>query len=86
MRETLVKKLISQTVDSPWTGFKIEALFDDDEHLRGTSINGYKVLGSLAEVETFVDRNQIDEVWIALPLRAEKTCKRTALCASPPYR
>ncbi len=71
----LGKKLISQTVDSPWTGFKIEALFDDDEQLRGASVNGYKVLGSLGEVEAFVARNHIDEVWIALPLRAEKRVK-----------
>ena len=71
----LGKKLISQTVDSPWTGFKIKALFDDDEQLRGTSVNGYKVQGGLGEVEAFIDRNHIDEVWIALPLRAEKRVK-----------
>lgn len=71
----LGKKLISQTVDSPWTGFKIEALFDDNEQVQGSSISGYKVLGGLDEVETFVARNKIDEVWIALPLRAEDRVK-----------
>jgi Undecaprenyl-phosphate glucose phosphotransferase len=71
----LGKKLIYQTVDSPWTGFKIEALFDDNEQLRGASVNGYKVRGSLGEVEAFVARNHIDEVWIALPLRAEERVK-----------
>ena len=71
----LGKKLISQTVDSPWTRFKIEALFDDDEQLRGTSVNGYKVQSGLGEVEAFVARNHIDEVWIALPLRAEERVK-----------
>jgi len=71
----LGRKLISQTVDSPWTGFKIDALFDDNEQLHGTSINGYKIQGGLAEVEAFVDRNHIDEIWIALPLRAEERVK-----------
>ncbi len=69
------KKLIFQTVDSPWTGFKIEALFDDDEQLRGALVNGYKVQGDLGGIEAFVDRNHIDEVWIALPLRAEDRVK-----------
>ena len=71
----LGKKLIFQTVDSPWTGFKIEALFDDDESVRNTLIDGYKVQGNLGDVEAFVVRNQIDEVWIALPLRAEERVK-----------
>ena len=71
----LGRKLISQAADSPWTGFKIDALFDDNVQLHGDLINGYKVWGGLDEVESFVDRNKIDEVWIALPLRAEERVK-----------
>ncbi|HHJ35210.1 MAG TPA: undecaprenyl-phosphate glucose phosphotransferase [Gammaproteobacteria bacterium] len=71
----LGRKLISQTVDSPWTGFKIDTLFDDNEQLRNTLVNGYKVQGDLGEVEAFVNSNHIDEVWIALPLRAEERVK-----------
>ncbi|MEE9336670.1 MAG: undecaprenyl-phosphate glucose phosphotransferase [Methylococcaceae bacterium] len=71
----LGRKLISQAADSPWTGFKIDALFDDNVQLHGNLINGYKVWGGLDEVESFVDRNKIDEVWIALPLRAEERVK-----------
>jgi len=71
----LGRKLISQTADSPWTGFKIDALFDDNKQLHGNLVNGYKVWGGLDEVEAFVDRNKIDEVWIALPLRAEERVK-----------
>ena len=53
----LSKKLISQTVDSPWTGFNIEALFDDDESVCNTLIDGYKVQGSLGDVEGYVAKN-----------------------------
>ncbi len=71
----LGQKLILQTLDSPWTGFKIDALFDDNEQLHGSLVDGYKVQGNLTEVEAFVGNNHIDEVWIALPLRAEERVK-----------
>lgn len=71
----LGKKLISQIAESPWTGFKIDALFDDNSQLHGAAINGYKVLGGLNEVDSYVAEHQIDEIWIALPLRAEERVK-----------
>lgn len=72
----LGRKLISQTEDSPWTGFKIEGLFDDDEKLYGNEVNGYTVLGGLDAIEPYVASHQVDEVWIALPLRAEERVKK----------
>ncbi|PCI07343.1 MAG: undecaprenyl-phosphate glucose phosphotransferase [Gammaproteobacteria bacterium] len=71
----LGRRLLSQTVGSPWTGFKIEGLFDDDKKLHGTAIDGYKIVGGIEDVESFVGSNFIDEVWIALPLRAEDRVK-----------
>ena len=71
----LGRKLLSQVVDSPWTGFKIEALFDDDVSLHGEKLDGYTILGGLGEVDKFVANNRVDEVWIALPLRAEDRVK-----------
>ena len=71
----LGKRLIQQTQASPWAGFKIKALFDDKEQYKGGAVCGHSVLGGLDEVEPFVEQNQIDEVWIALPLRAEQRVK-----------
>jgi putative colanic acid biosynthesis UDP-glucose lipid carrier transferase len=71
----LGQKLVSQIDESPWTGFKIEGLFDDNKTLHGTSVGGYIVRGAIDEVETFASKNDIDEVWIALPLRSEKRVK-----------
>jgi len=73
----LGKKIINQVDDSPWTGFNIVGLFDDEKKLAGELIDGHKVLGNLSEVESFVanTKDHIDEVWIALPLRAEKRVK-----------
>jgi len=72
----LGKKLIDKIADSPWTGFKIMGLFDDNAQLKESGIKGNKVLGSLDEIESYIKKNQIDEVWIALPLRAEERVKQ----------
>jgi putative colanic acid biosysnthesis UDP-glucose lipid carrier transferase len=71
----LARKIISQTEKSPWMGFKIEALFDDDVSLHGTTAHGYLVSGGINDVKSYVCQHQIDEVWIALPLRAEQRVK-----------
>ena len=71
----LGKKVVAQIKDSPWTGYKIKALFDDDRALKYSDINGYKVLGPISDVEQYIAANQVDEIWIALPLRAEERVK-----------
>lgn len=71
----LGKRLISHVSESPWTGFNIIGLFDDNEKLHGKNVNGHKVLGDLAKIESFIVKNQVDEVWVALPLRAEQRVK-----------
>jgi len=71
----LGERLITQTVSSSWSGFKIEALFDDAGSRIGSTVKGYPVVGGINDIEPFVNENQIDEVWIALPLRAEQRVK-----------
>ncbi|MFK5913299.1 MAG: undecaprenyl-phosphate glucose phosphotransferase [Woeseiaceae bacterium] len=73
----LGERLINQVKESPWMGFNIVGLFDDDESLHGQVVGGYKVTGGLSDVEAFFkgSQNQVDEVWIALPLRAEQRVK-----------
>jgi len=71
----LGKKVLVQVKDSPWTGYKISALFDDNSDLKSSAIEGYKISGTISDVVKYVDRNQVDEIWIALPLRAEQRVK-----------
>ncbi|VAW70386.1 Undecaprenyl-phosphate galactosephosphotransferase [hydrothermal vent metagenome] len=71
----LGKTLISQTADSPWSGFKIRGLFDDAAMGMEASIEGHPVVGGIDDIEPYISENQIDEVWIALPLRAEQRVK-----------
>ena len=71
----LGKKLISQATNSSWSGFKIKAVFDDAYKNIDSLVNGFPVIGDIGEVEAYLEKNQIDEVWIALPLRAEQRVK-----------
>jgi len=69
----LGQRLIEQVSASPWAGFKIEAVFDDQK--QSSQLSGHEIIGTLDDVEPYVARQHIDEVWIALPLRAEQRVK-----------
>ena len=71
----LAKRVIDQVKNSPWTGYVIDGLFDDSSSLQGKEVGGFIVKGTLSEVELYLAANKIDEVWLALPLRAEKRMK-----------
>jgi putative colanic acid biosynthesis UDP-glucose lipid carrier transferase len=58
-----------------WSGFNVLGFYDDDEAKRGTRIEGREVLGDCDAVAGDVPRRGIDQVWIALPLRAEERIK-----------
>jgi len=60
---------------SPWTGYVVSGFFDDNPELKGALIDGVEVKGSVDEVEEFMDSNEVDEIWLALPLRAEERMK-----------
>lgn len=79
-------QLVARTLDAEaWTGLQVVGFFDDNATMQGTSINGIPVLGTLSDVEGFIDgvdvrepngknttaRPHLSQVWIALPLRAE---------------
>ena len=56
---------------TPWAGFAVRAFYDDDPaKLRG-EVGGRAVLPIDDRLRTDVATGDIDQVWIALPLRAE---------------
>lgn len=71
----LAKKVLDQMHASQWTGYKIVALFDDNPVLKGTLVHGIPVEGSLNNVASYMAGRAVDEVWLALPLRAEQRMK-----------
>lgn len=68
---SVAKRLTKATA----TGLKVYALLDDNEKLHGKTIEGINIEGNLDEAAKLVDKYEIDEIWIALPLRAEARIK-----------
>jgi putative colanic acid biosynthesis UDP-glucose lipid carrier transferase len=57
---------------APWSGLSVHGFYDDDPHLHGTRVDGIPVLGDCSRLATDFAREPADQVWIALPLTAEK--------------
>ena len=56
---------------APWSGLAIRAYYDDDPRLIGTVVDGVPVRGPLERLADELRAESADQVWIALPLRAE---------------
>ena len=72
---SLGQKIVSRMRSAPWVGLEIVGFFDDDEELKGMEIMGIPISGTIDDMEAFLNENDIDQVWIALPLRAEARMK-----------
>ncbi len=59
-----------------WTGLHVSAFLDDAPALQGRDVEGVPVRGTLDDVGGFVTREGIDQVWLALPLRAERRTRQ----------
>lgn len=68
----LGQEVVSRVQSSSWAGFDVLAFFDDDTSLSNGKFFGIPVLSNIDNLPQFVTENNIDEVWIALPLRAEE--------------
>ena len=55
---------------APELGIHIVAFYDDARDLRGASVEGVPVRGNVDDVKLRLRDDRIDQVWIALPLRA----------------
>ncbi len=71
----LGRQVARQIQNAPWTGIKIMAFYDDNPELHGKVIEGIKVKGNTARLARVLQRYTLDEVWLAMPLGAEKRIK-----------
>jgi len=67
----LGQSIVRQINASPWSGFEVAAFFDDNTDKIGSSIQGITVL-SANDLASWLATNSVDEIWFALPLRAEE--------------
>jgi exopolysaccharide biosynthesis polyprenyl glycosylphosphotransferase len=56
----------------PWSGIRIQGFFDDRKTSRDVDSKECTILGTIDELPTYLAHNDIDYVYIALPMRAEK--------------
>jgi putative colanic acid biosynthesis UDP-glucose lipid carrier transferase len=68
----LGQHVIESISNNPWAGFNIRVLLDDDPEKQGKCVAGKKVDGTISDIAEFVKTLNPDEIWIALPLSAEK--------------
>lgn len=68
-------KLAATVQQALWTGFRILTFIDDEAEHKPKQIHGIPVLQTPLDLREFLVANEVDEIWLALPLRAEARVK-----------
>lgn len=58
-----------------WTGFRVVTFFDDQVADKPAAIGNIPILKTPDNISEYFYQHAIDEIWLALPLRAEKRVK-----------
>jgi putative colanic acid biosynthesis UDP-glucose lipid carrier transferase len=69
---TLGRTIAERLAATPWAGYSVVGFYDDDPAKVGSAVAGRRVLATPDVLVREIDRGGIDQVWIALPLRAER--------------
>ena len=71
----LGQSVVQNIQGADWTGLEVVAFLDDSESLQGHWIKGVQVAGKTSKANLLIEKEKIDEIWLALPLRAEDKVK-----------
>jgi len=71
----LGKQLAERIQGAEWMGMNLVGLFDDDVTKLGSVVHGAPVLGDTSDVYNYVVSQNIDQVYLALPMRNEKVMR-----------
>ncbi|MFK5986663.1 MAG: undecaprenyl-phosphate glucose phosphotransferase [Pseudomonadota bacterium] len=69
-------KAVKAVSGSHWAGYAVSAIFDDNIDKLNLECCGCKVEGDLGSINNYLIKHQIDEIWLALPLRSELKMKK----------
>lgn len=64
--------LAARIISAEWMGIRILGFFDDDTRKEEKRIQDVPVLGKGSDVSAYVRHRHVDQVYLALPMRAEK--------------
>jgi Undecaprenyl-phosphate glucose phosphotransferase len=71
----LGKMVALRLKDAEWTGFDLSAFFDDNASVVGQAFEG-TTIHPASELADFINDKHVQELWLALPLRAEERVKQ----------
>ncbi|MDF2691115.1 MAG: undecaprenyl-phosphate galactose phosphotransferase [Gammaproteobacteria bacterium] len=72
---SLGRHIANSIQESMWAGYVIKAFFDDNPTAHDKNIHQHPVLAIPDNWDRFLAEQPVDEIWIALPLRAEQRIK-----------
>jgi len=62
-------RVVEKIKNNPWTGLEIVGFLDDYKSI-GETVGGKEVIGRINDIKSIVDKYNIDQVFVALPIRA----------------
>lgn len=68
-------KFANAVQQAVWTGFRVTTFLDDNAAQKAKTINGVPVMQTPDNLCEFLATQRADEIWLALPLRAEARVK-----------
>ena len=72
----LGREVVARLRRAPWTGLHLRGFYDDTPELTGGEVDGVPVLGTVDQLTRDLELGDLDQVWIALPLRAEERIRQ----------
>jgi putative colanic acid biosynthesis UDP-glucose lipid carrier transferase len=72
---SLGREVLRRINTAAWTGLDVVTFLDDNESLHGKIVDGVTVKGPISLAASISVKERPDEIWIALPLYAEKRVK-----------
>jgi len=64
--------LLENIKEIPWSGINVHGFFDDRMQSRDNVRQTHRLLGPISNLPKYIEDHQIDYVYIALPMKAEK--------------
>lgn len=74
-------RLARALVDQSRWGLDLTGFLDDDFRKAGTELEGAPILGTIDDLEKTVKDRRVEEIWIALPMRAHERLSQTVAAA-----
>lgn len=70
------EKILREVVENPTMSYKVLGFLDDDPEKKGRTVHGVPVLGKIEELKYYIERLNINQIFIAIPSATGKQMRR----------